>query len=72
MNTELIDEFYLLQQSRSNEKYQDILDERVYSPIRHANKNVNTWVSKRGKMLMNLEAKVQLSMRKFKKKYLKF
>ncbi|MCX2482668.1 hypothetical protein [Pedobacter sp. MR2016-24] len=72
MNTELIQEFYLLQQSRSNAKYQDMLSEKVYSPIQEANKNVTSWMSKRGKMLMKLETKVQLTMRILQRKFLKF
>jgi len=59
MDAELIQEFYLLQQSRSNAKYQEMLSEKVYLPIIDANNNVTSWMSKRGKMLMNLETKVR-------------
>lgn len=72
MNTELMQEFYLLQQSRSNAKYQDILSDKVYSPIIEANKNVTSWMSKRGAMLMKLESKAQHTMRILKRKFLKF
>lgn len=72
MNTELINEFYLLQQSRSNAKYLDILEEKVYSPIQEANHKVTSWMYKRGKMLMKLESKAQIRMSKIRKKFLKY
>jgi len=72
MDAELIQEFYLLQQSRSNAKYQEMLSEKVYLPIIDANNNVTSWMSKRGKMLMNLETKVEVSMKTLKRKFLKF
>ncbi|WP_442590391.1 hypothetical protein ACSBL2_04070 [Pedobacter sp. AW31-3R] len=72
MNAELIQEFYLLQQSRANRTYVDVMEEKVYSPIQEANNSVTTWVSRRGKMLMQLETKVERSMRNLKRKFLKF
>jgi hypothetical protein len=72
MNTELMNEFYLLQQSRSNAKYLDILEEKVYSPIQEANHKVTSWMYKRGKMLMKLESKAQIRMSKIRKKFLKY
>ena len=56
MNTELIQELNLLQQSRCNRKYIDILEENVYSPIQEANNSVTTWASKRGQMLLKMES----------------
>jgi len=70
MKTELINEFYLLQQSRSNAKYLDILEEKICSPLQNANHQVTSWMSKRGKMLMKLEARAQIRMNKIRKKFL--
>lgn len=70
MKAELLNEFYLLQQSRSNAKYLDILEERVYSPLQKANDKVTSWMYKRGTMLMTLERKAQLRMKKIRKKFL--
>jgi hypothetical protein len=72
MNTELMNEFYLLQQSRSNEKYLDILEERICSPIQEANNKVTSWMYKRGTMLMKLEKKAHMRMGKIRKKFLKY
>jgi macrodomain Ter protein organizer (MatP/YcbG family) len=72
MDTEMINEFYLLQTSRSNQKYNELLDDHVYAPIVKANGYVTTWVSKRGHMLMHLEAKMNRSIRRLRKKYLTF
>lgn len=72
MNTELMNEFYLLQQSRSNAKYLDILEERIYSPIQEANTKMTSWMNKRGKMLMKLETKAQIRMKKIRKKFLPY
>lgn len=72
MNTELMNELYLMQQSRSNTKYLDILEERIYSPIQEANDKVTSWMSKRGKMLMKLEYKAQIRLNKIKRKFLKY
>lgn len=72
MKAELLNEFYLLQQSRSNEKYLDVLDEKVYTPVRNVNHHVVSWVSQRGLMLLNLENLMNRQIRKFKKKYFRF
>jgi hypothetical protein len=71
MNTELMNEFYMLQQSRSNAKYLDILEDTIYSPIQEANHKVTSWMYKRGNMLMKLEHKAQLRLNKIKRKFLK-
>lgn len=70
MNTDLLNEFYLLQQSRSNAKYLEILEERICSPIQEANHKVTSWMYKRGAMLMKLEKKAQIRMTKLRKKLL--
>jgi len=72
MNTELMNEFYLLQQSRSNAKYLDILEEKICSPIQEANSKVTSWMHKRGTMLMKLEQKAQMRMAKIRKKFLPY
>lgn len=71
MNTELMNELYLMQQSRSNAKYLDMLEEKIYSPIQEANDKVTSWMSKRGKMLMKLEYRAQIRLNKIKRKFLK-
>lgn len=71
MNTALMNEFYLLQQSRSNARYLDILEEKICSPIQQANHLVTSWMGKRGKMLMKLETRAQLRMNKIRRKFLK-
>jgi hypothetical protein len=72
MKTELLNEFYLLQQSRSNAKYLEVLDEKVYMPVRKVNKKVSTWMNRRGLMLMNLENTVNRSVKRLRKKYFRF
>jgi hypothetical protein len=72
MNTELINEFSLLQSSRSNMKYLDLVDDHVYTPIVKANTEMNSWVSKRGIMLMHLEARMNKSIKRLRAKYLRF
>jgi len=72
MKTELINEFYLMQQSRSNTKYLEVLDERVYEPVKKVNKHVSTWMEGRGLMLMNLENTLNRSVRRLRKKYFRF
>ena len=72
MKTELINEFYLLQQSRSNAKYVEVLEERVVEPVQKVNKRVSTWVEGRGLMLMNLENTLNRSVRRLRKKYFRF
>ncbi|MBG6235742.1 hypothetical protein IWX76_002310 [Pedobacter sp. CAN_A7] len=72
MKTELINEFYLMQQSRSNAKYLEVLDERVYEPVKKVNMRVSTWMEGRGLMLMHLENTLNRSVRRLKKKYFRF
>lgn len=72
MKAEMINEFYLLQASRANEKYAEILNEQVYEPIKIANDGVSTWITQRGRMLMKMESKLHLAMRVLKRKFLKF
>ncbi|WP_432712892.1 hypothetical protein [Pedobacter sp.] len=72
MKAELLNEFYLLQQSRSNEKYLELLDEKVYTPVKKVNIQLTNWVSRRGLMLMNLESVMNRGVRRFKKRYFKF
>lgn len=71
MKAELLNEFYLLQESRSNAKYLDLLDEKVYEPVSRVNKRVHTWVETRGLMLMNLESIVNRSFRRLRRRYFK-
>jgi hypothetical protein len=72
MKAELLNEFYLLQQSRSNAKYLDVLDEKVYEPVKRVNHRVVNWMNRRGMMLMNLEYVMHRSVRRLKKKYFRF
>lgn len=72
MKTELINEFYLLQQSRVANNYHETSDEQVYRPIKKANLKMTDWLSKRGQMLMELDVKLNSSMKHLRKKYLKF
>lgn len=72
MKSELLNEFYLLQQSRAPYDYREMLDEQVYRPIKTANVKMNSWISRRGSMLMNLDVKLNSSMKHLRKKYLKF
>ncbi len=72
INTDLINEFYLLQTSRSNEKFPELMDDRLYAPLQKANTYMSAWVSKRGDMLMQMESRMQRSLRRLKKLYLKF
>lgn len=72
MNTELLNEFYLLQQSRAPIAYHEMMEERVYTPIKQANNKMTTWISERGYMLMNLDVRLNSSLKHLRKKYLKF
>jgi len=69
MKTELINEFYVLQQSRANHKYHEIMEENVYTPIKKANDGVSAWITKRGQMLMYLETKVGVTMKRLKRRF---
>jgi len=72
MKTELINEFYLMQRSRASIDYNEMLDDKVYTPIRRANRKMTTWISERGHMLMDMEMRLNSSMKHLRKKYLKF
>lgn len=72
MKTELINEFYLMQESRVANKYTEVLEEEVYVPLKNANHKMTTWISERGHMLMTLDVKLYNSMKHLRKKYLKF
>ncbi|RZK80004.1 MAG: hypothetical protein EOO92_08330 [Pedobacter sp.] len=72
MNSELINEFNLMQQSRVANKYEQTLSENIYTPVKEANTKVINWVSERGHMLMAMEARFNRSVKHLRKKYLKF
>jgi hypothetical protein len=72
MKTELLNEFYLLQQSRASVDYHEMMEERVYTPIKRVNNKMTTWISERGHMLMNLDVRLNSSLKHLRKKYLKF
>ena len=72
MNSELINEFNLMQQSRVTNKYEQALSENVYAPVKEANSKMINWVSERGRMLMTMEARFNHSVKHLRKKYLKF
>ena len=72
MKTELLNEFYLLQQSRASADYHEMMEERVYMPIKRVNNKMTTWISERGHMLMNLDVRLNSSLKHLRKKYLKF
>jgi len=72
MKTELLNEFYLLQQSMAPVNYDEVIEERVYMPVRKVNKKMTTWISERGHMLMSLDVKLNSSLKYLRKKYLNF
>ncbi|MET3112655.1 hypothetical protein AAKU52_000366 [Pedobacter sp. CG_S7] len=75
MKAELLNEFYLLQQSRSNETIMSKYSHTAMNIARDSfitNPHVASWVSRRGLMLMNLESIMNRQVRKFKKKYFRF
>lgn len=72
MKTELLNEFYLLQQSRAPRAYHEMMEESVYTPIKQVNRKMTTWISERGRMLMNLDIRLNSSLKHLKNKYLKF
>ncbi|WP_084241486.1 hypothetical protein [Pedobacter africanus] len=72
MKTELLNEFYLLQQSRASVDYSEMIEERVYTPLKGVNKKMTTWIAERGHMLMKLDLKLNSSLKHLRKKYLKF
>lgn len=72
MKTELLNEFYLLQRSLASVDYSEMVEEQVYIPIKRVNNKMNTWISERGRMLMNLDIRLNSSLKYLRKKYLKF
>lgn len=72
MKTELLNEFYLLQRSLASVDYQEMMEEQVYMPIKRVNNKMSTWISERGRMLMNLDIRLNSSLKYLRKKYLKF
>jgi len=71
MKTELIQEFQLLQMSRANKIAED-LAERVISSVDSLNEKVSTSITKRGKMLMMLESRLNFStLRRLKTRFFK-
>lgn len=72
MNTELIQELQLLQQSRAN-KFADELADRIISSVDAVNEKVTNSMSQRGKMLLLLENKLNFSIiKRLKRRFLKF
>jgi len=72
MKAELLNEFYLLQRSRASVDYHEMMEEQVYMPVKRVNKKMTTWISERGHMLMNLDVRLNSSLKYLRKKYLKF
>lgn len=72
MKTELLNEFYLLQRSLASVDYREMMEEEVYMPIKRVNSKMSTWISERGRMLMNLDIGLNSSLKYLRKKYLKF
>lgn len=72
MKTELLNEFYLLQRSLASLDYHEMMEEQVYVPIKQVNTKMSTWISERGHMLVNLDIRLNSSLKYLRKKYLKF
>lgn len=72
MKTELLNEFYLLQRSLASLDYHEMMEEQVYVPIKRVNTKMSTWISERGHMLVNLDIRLNSSLKYLRKKYLKF
>jgi hypothetical protein len=71
MKAELIQELQLLQNSRAN-KFADELADRILSSVDAVNEKVQSSMSKRGKMLMLLEKRLDFSiLRKLRRRFLK-
>lgn len=72
MKTELIQEFQLLQNSRAN-KFADDLTDRFKASVDLVTEKVQSSVSKRGNMLLQLENKFNFSLlKRFKRKFFRF
>lgn len=72
MKTELLNEFYMLQQSRAAVNNHEMMEENVYVPVGRVNSKMTTWLSERGRMLMGLDIRLNSSLKYLRKKYLKF
>ncbi len=72
MKAELINEFNLLQRSLASVDYNGMMEDQVYMPIKRVNYTMSTWISQRGRMLMNLDVRLNSSLKFLRKKYLKF
>jgi hypothetical protein len=72
MKAELLNEFNLLQRSRASIDYHEMMEDRVYTPIKRVNNKMTTWISERGHMLMSLDIHLNSSLKHLRKKYLKF
>jgi len=70
IKAELINEFYMMQQSRASIDYNALMDGRVYTPIKHANHKMTNWMSERGRMLMKPDFRLHNTFQNLKKKYL--
>ncbi|SDH58438.1 hypothetical protein SAMN05421827_13012 [Pedobacter terrae] len=71
MRAELIQELQLLQNSRAN-KIVDELTDRILSSVDAVNEKVLSSMSKRGKMLMLLDKRLNFStLRKLRRKFFK-
>jgi hypothetical protein len=71
MDTQLSNEMMLLQQSRSNQKYQDILNDlpnkfnqSLAKPMNKFNKTISRLVKNRGRMLFILDKQMSKIFRK--------
>ena len=72
MRAKLIQEFQLLQNSRAN-KFADELTDRFKSSMDLVTEKVNSSISQRGNMLMQLDRKLTFSLlKRFKNKFFKF
>lgn len=72
MNSDLINEFNLMQQSRVANKYEQAVAENIYEPVKEVNSRMATWVSERGRMLLAMEIRFNRSVKHLRRKYLKF
>jgi len=72
MKAELIQEFQMLQNSRAN-KFADELSDRFKSSVDLVTEKVNSSISMRGNMLLQLEKRLNFSLlKRFKNKFFKF
>lgn len=71
INSALMNEFYVVQQSMKA-RYDELLGDQIYAPIKQAKLKASKWITKRAKMLMKLEGKIQYKMNRLTKNLLKF